>query len=204
MLVALKVTRGHTTVNAIDYPSDAENSTIESDITGRAEEDLDDSVEDANYYPDNDFDSSSSESFNGSLNGHTGTGSEVFRTQQEELHQTARSAATLTKARRKGQRRKERALAKVLKDQGKEYFDRKGGLKVRKPMKPSTRKDGCSLKIAEECRSLIFEHFYSLSHEPQDQYICGCMEESDVKRRRITVDADHAPKRNITRTFFLI
>ena len=195
-----KVTRGHTTVNV--YPHDAENSTTESDITGSSEEDLDDSVEDANYHPDNDSDSSSSECFDVSLHGHTGTGSEVFLTEQEELHQTARSAATLTKARRKGQSRKERALAKVLKDQGKEYFNRKGELKVRKTMKPSTCKDGCSLKIAEESRRLIFEHFYNLSHEAQDQYICGCMEENDVKRRRITVDADHAPKRNITRTFF--
>ena len=197
-----KVARRHTTVSVIDYPNDAENSTLESDITGSSEEDLDDSVEDANYHPDKDSDSSS-ECFDVSLNGHTGSGSEVFLTEQEELHQTVRSAAALTKARRKRQSRKERARAKVLKHQGKEYFNRKSELKVRKTMQPSTCKDVCFLKIAEESRRLIFEHFYNLSHEAKDQYIFGCMEENDVKRRRITVDADHAPKRNITRTFFL-
>lgn len=118
----------------------------------------------------------------------------------EQMHHEAKAASNTKKVKRKGQSRKERMEMKEMKDKGESYTNRKGQQKDGRDMKEAVCKDGCKEKIEHDQRQRLFKQFYSLSPDGQDQFICGCIEENEVKRRRVPVSMDS--QRNISRSFF--
>ena len=55
--------------------------------------------------------------------------------------------------------------------------------------------------MSEAQREMIFDQFYALSANEQDQFISGCMIEMGIKRRRIEITKN--AKRNYSRKYFL-
>ncbi|XP_031328822.1 uncharacterized protein LOC116159878 [Photinus pyralis] len=98
-------------------------------------------------------------------------------------------------------------IRKALKEQGKEYVSKKGSVKVAKEMKlPCTCRMKCYEKISEERRKKLFEDFYNLSKDAQDQYISETIKETTKQRERVRKLKEkngNCSRRKFTRKYFL-
>lgn len=84
-------------------------------------------------------------------------------------------------------------VRKKLKTEGKEYCTLKGKKVSAKLMKvPCKCKRKCYQKINEDERIIIFNNYYSLTLDSQNQFIAGSIEEYPKKTQRIKNDDKHS------------
>ena len=93
----------------------------------------------------------------------------------------------------KGQSRKQREENKRRREHRMEYTNRKGKKKDGKKLQPFTCKNNCCVRISEAQHEMIFDQFYELSANKQDQFISGCIIEMGIKRK---IEITENAKRN--------
>lgn len=87
--------------------------------------------------------------------------------------------------------------------QGKSYVTTKGKLIPAKTLKPpSSCKSKCFEKIDTDQMSIIFENFYKLESEGQNQFISNNIEEYSKKTERIKPNSTPS-RRQFSRKYFL-
>ncbi|KAG8193005.1 hypothetical protein JTE90_028125 [Oedothorax gibbosus] len=92
---------------------------------------------------------------------------------------------------------------KAKRTRGEAYITKKGKLvKAKELGEPCKCRRECHTKITEEERRIIFEEFYKLTSEGQDQLIANTCEEMKKMRRRPRQDSTES-KRVFTRKYFL-
>ncbi|XP_071055479.1 uncharacterized protein [Onthophagus taurus] len=100
-------------------------------------------------------------------------------------------------------------VRKKLKEKDKEYTSKKGVLKKAKELKtPCNCRMKCNTKISQAQRKSLFENFYLLSRDAQDQYIAETIKESEkqrerVQRRKESEEVHKESRRNFTRKYYL-
>lgn len=109
----------------------------------------------------------------------------------------------LTRKRKKNVDGWTKNIRKKLKTQGKEYTTVKGKIIPPKVIKaPCSCKRKCYLKLNEDQRLIIFNNFYKLPLEAQNQFIASSVEEFSKKTQRIKIN-DKPSRRQFSKKYFL-
>lgn len=96
-----------------------------------------------------------------------------------------------------------RNVRKKAKDEGKEYISVTGKTKPTKVLRSACAcRMKCNEKISEDNRKYLFEAFYTLPVESQNQYLSDSVEEFEKKTQRIR-DNKSDSRRNFSRKYFL-
>lgn len=108
-----------------------------------------------------------------------------------------------TKKRKRDPKNWKRNVRKSAKDAGKDYLSVTGLIKPKKNLKPPcTCRKKCWEKINENERINIFEQFYKLPVESQNQYLSDCVDEFEKKSQRLRTQKSKS-RRNFSRNYFL-